>query len=416
MKKLLLFLCLACCVAFAQVNTVNGKVTYTSTVPSGSCSQNNQAEFIVPTGALWSCQNGTWTQIGAGAGVFSSITINDTASNADLSLVNTTAGSSSSTNASPTIGFFANAYTGSASSSSAWVGYSQEGVAASGNGTTHLIFNRVPYSGSTGFAAFDLYNNGTEFLEACNYNGGSLGIGATCPVASDIHLQITSTTDPVYAQFKGNTSTSSYLQLATSGSAGLYVVHNISGSPLLGIPTAVEGLSSAANPIYVAPAATPIFGATSSNLLYGTTLTAGVSVSGILCTATFTTVSGGVTACTATSDPRLKTYKAYKRGLDAIMALKPIHFHWNEKGLAANSLTEDQNFEQVGFNARNVNSVMPEAVGTEQHNGVDYLSLPQGDRPIVAALVNAVQEQQAEILELKHRIADLEIGATCNLY
>jgi hypothetical protein len=70
MKKLFLFLCLACCVAFAQVNTVNGKVTYTSTVPSGSCSQNNQAEFIVPTGALWSCQNGTWTQIGgSGTGV-----------------------------------------------------------------------------------------------------------------------------------------------------------------------------------------------------------------------------------------------------------------------------------------------------------------------------------------------------------
>jgi hypothetical protein len=46
-------------------------------------------------------------------------------------------------------------------------------------------------------------------------------------------------------------------------------------------------------------------------------------------------------------------------------------------------------------------------VGTEQHNGVDYLSLPQGDRPIVAALVNAVQEQQHEIEQLKAQIAAL---------
>ena len=88
MKKLLLFLCLACCVAFAQVNTVNGKVTYTSTVPSGSCSQNNQAEFIVPTGVLWSCQNGTWTQIGgSGTGVSS---VSGTANQVDVATGTTT--------------------------------------------------------------------------------------------------------------------------------------------------------------------------------------------------------------------------------------------------------------------------------------------------------------------------------------
>ncbi len=91
------------------------------------------------------------TCTGGGAITPTSITINDTASNLDLILDNTTAGTSSSQNGSPSIGFSANAYTGSASSSSSWVGYSLEGVAASGNGTTHLIFNRVPYSGSIGF-------------------------------------------------------------------------------------------------------------------------------------------------------------------------------------------------------------------------------------------------------------------------
>ena len=46
---------------------------------------------------------------------------------------------------------------------------------------------------------------------------------------------------------------------------------------------------------------------------------------------------------------------------------------------------------------------IPEAVGTEPHDGVDYLNL--NDRPILAALVRAVQEQQAEIEQLKAQIA-----------
>ena len=140
----------------------------------------------------------------------------------------------------------------------------------------------------------------------------------------------------------------------------------------------------------------------SGNVGYGSGGTLGVSVSGILCTATFTTVQGGVTACTAASDPRLKVHAPFTRGLEAIMALQPIHFHWNELGLKTQSLTDAQNTEQVGFNAANVQEVMPEAVGTEQHDGVDYLSLPQGDRPIVAALVNAVQEQQKQIDDIKN--------------
>src|ERR1017187_5883487 len=132
----------------------------------------------------------------------------------------------------------------------------------------------------------------------------------------------------------------------------------------------------------------------------------GVSVSGILCTASFTTVSGGVTACTATSDPRLKDIQGpVPYGLAAILKIKPIEFQWNELGRKYNA---DDTSVHLGFNAANIQQVMPEAVGTEQHDGVDYLSLPHGTDAIVAALVNAVQEQQKQIEALKAEVQALK--------
>ncbi len=166
-----------------------------------------------------------------------------------------------------------------------------------------------------------------------------------------------------------------------------------------------------------------------SNSVYNANGTAGVSSSGVLCTATFTTVQGLVTACTATSDPLLKIFSPYRGGLATIMRIKPIRFRWNDEGKNVNSIHDDDpNPEQVGFNARNVQQVMPGAVAPECYNvntnwesktiydrvscdgphEKEYLSLPQGERPIVAALVNAVQEQQAQIEELKREVEALK--------
>lgn len=134
--------------------------------------------------------------------------------------------------------------------------------------------------------------------------------------------------------------------------------------------------------------------------------TAGISSSGVLCSATFTTIDGIVTACTAVSDPRLKDYVPAKRGLAEILKLQPIDFIYN--ALAHGIIPDLPTSLQTGFNAKNLQEVMPEAVGTEQHDGVDYLTLPQGDRPIVAALVNSIHEQQAEIDSLKAEIENLK--------
>lgn len=92
--------------------------------------------------------------------------------------------------------------------------------------------------------------------------------------------------------------------------------------------------------------------------------------------------SGNVTTA---SDARLKNIDGrFTGGLDQVLALKPTVFHWNAKsGLNIN----DRN---VGFIAQEVLTVIPEAVGK---NPDGYYSLV--DRPITAALVNAIKELAA---------------------
>ena len=63
----------------------------------------------------------------------------------------------------------------------------------------------------------------------------------------------------------------------------------------------------------------------------------------------------------------------------------------------------------AGFSAQDVQKAIPEAVGENQEG---YLTL--SDRPIIAALVNAVKEQQEEIGELKQELAEIkqQLGLT----
>ena len=109
-----------------------------------------------------------------------------------------------------------------------------------------------------------------------------------------------------------------------------------------------------------------------------------------------TTVNGIVTALTGTSDERLKNSKPYVTGLDAVLAINPIQFTWNEKGQAHAGLPTDQEF--IGFSAQDVQKAIPLAItGTEGQE--NYLSLDT--RPIIAALVNAVKELTARVKELE---------------
>jgi len=93
---------------------------------------------------------------------------------------------------------------------------------------------------------------------------------------------------------------------------------------------------------------------------------------------------------TVSSDERLKNIdNQFTRGLDAIMQINPITYHWKS------STGYDTLNAYTGFSAQNVQLAIPEAVGTSSSG---FLNL--ADRPIIAALVNAVKEIGAKIASI----------------
>lgn len=94
------------------------------------------------------------------------------------------------------------------------------------------------------------------------------------------------------------------------------------------------------------------------------------------------------------SDARLKhLIGPYSSGIDQIMKLEPVQYRWrSETGLDTENI-------YTGFTAQNVREVLPEAVGQDPQG---YLTL--SDRPIIAALVNAVKELKAENEALKAKV------------
>jgi hypothetical protein len=114
------------------------------------------------------------------------------------------------------------------------------------------------------------------------------------------------------------------------------------------------------------------------------------------------TLGGGiVTAFTQSSDERLKTVIGpYERGLDAILALNPKRYRWNDTAHEHADL--DTTFETGGFIAQDVQKAIPEAVpGTEPSKDGKEQYLTFDDRPIIAALCNAIKELAAQVEKLK---------------
>ena len=132
---------------------------------------------------------------------------------------------------------------------------------------------------------------------------------------------------------------------------------------------------------------------------------------------TLTTDSSG--NVTAASDRRLKNIQGkFTRGLADVIKIQPKFFTWKpESGMNPDDVN-------VGFIAQDVQEAIPEAVGSvkttdyDEDNGAgkkikktkreaaEVLTL--SDRPLIAALVNAVKELKAENDALSARLAKLE--------
>ena len=99
------------------------------------------------------------------------------------------------------------------------------------------------------------------------------------------------------------------------------------------------------------------------------------------------------------SDERLKNIKGrYNTGLKALMQLRPLRYEYKSD----NALGIKLPGEQIGFGARELQKVIPEAVTT---NSAGYLMVKSD--PILWTMLNAIQEQQREIEQLKKQITRL---------
>ncbi len=103
------------------------------------------------------------------------------------------------------------------------------------------------------------------------------------------------------------------------------------------------------------------------------------------------------------SDERLKNIKGrFLPGLQAVMQLQPLRYEYKPD----NALQLKSNQEYVGFGAQTLQQVIPEAV-TRNENG--YLQV--NNDPIMWTMLNAIQEQQKEIVELKKQIRQLRAAS-----
>ena len=103
------------------------------------------------------------------------------------------------------------------------------------------------------------------------------------------------------------------------------------------------------------------------------------------------------------SDERLKTIKGpFNSGLKAVMQLQPVRYQYKRN----NPLGLKSEEEHVGFGAQALQKVIPEAV-TRNANGF----LQVNNDPILWTMLNAIQEQQKEIAELKAQVRRLQAAS-----
>jgi hypothetical protein len=119
-------------------------------------------------------------------------------------------------------------------------------------------------------------------------------------------------------------------------------------------------------------------------------------VSGAVTIGTSLTVSGNVTAAGFfhSSDASLKKDIRTAPGLELVQKLRGVTFDWKKDGAPS-----------AGVIAQEVESVMPSAVHTDPKTGLKSVEYDQ----LVAPLIEAIKEQQAEIDSLKHEIDTLKV-------
>jgi hypothetical protein len=191
-------------------------------------------------------------------------------------------------------------------------------------------------------------------------SAGNVGIGTTSPDANS-GLTVESSTTSGQIMIKGNSGGNAGIALRASGQTTNFSIYENSGANLVFQKHASERMRLDA----------------SGNLLVGTTSGSDkVTVNGTVSATNFNT----------TSDATLKTnVETLSGSLDAVTSLRGVSFDWLENGGS-----------EIGVIAQEVEAVLPDVVST---NDEGIKSVKYGN--MVAVLIEAIKEQQAQIDELK---------------
>ena len=325
---------------------------------------------------------------------------------------NTVVATVATNNFSPAFETVANYWNGTSSLPDTWE--MQSNIAAGINGISTLMFTHTGSSGAAIVSVPSIQINGATAITAQSGIGGTVAMtgaptftvnGTTVTISNTGATQFPSAglllTNPNTATVATtNQSCFTYFQANywTSGAASApdeWAMYAQLGAGANGTSTLV--MQKITGSTGVAAVQVPLLNALTGYQANGT---AGVSVGPITALTSITTSFGLVTALSGTSDERLKDYAPYAGGLQEILAITPAIYRWNVKGQVQTGLSGDRDF--IGFIAQDVQRAIPLAITATEvsKDGTEtYLSLD--DRPIVAALVNAVKELKAEIDKLK---------------
>jgi hypothetical protein len=193
------------------------------------------------------------------------------------------------------------------------------------------------------------------------------------------------------------------LRLFASGGAINFCVTNWYTSSVCFAANGFAGFGGNTSPGY----AVDVTGDINCSGVYRKGGTAGVTVGPYTSISSITTTGGIITALSGSSDARLKNAKPYDGGLREVKRIVPVRYKWNQKGQEHTGLDGER--EYIGFTAQNVNEVIPEAITAKEKSKdgqEEYLCLDE--KPIIAALVNAVKDLAEELKKQAKIIAKLQ--------
>lgn len=285
MKRWLwLALLLLPCAMHAQV-VGPGFINYVTSAPSGACSQGEQMRVVIGLGTVYTCQNGTWTQVGAagGAGTVTSVLGTTNQINSDgntvtptLSLSSTlvlpgtltSSGTSLFTTTTANTTFF-----GIKNTTAAVVGTSQGspvfslcGTAFHGSASVEdcMTFGELPGNGNDAAIIQTWGHTGTSTGKVVNQPTGILAVtGANVPtltnlVAGDMLVGRSTTQGTIC--FSSICSGGFDFGISTGGKFTLQSSTNVTGTlqaSLWGSTTNCSAVGTSASPSVVACAAAP---------------------------------------------------------------------------------------------------------------------------------------------------------------